>query len=92
MDELEKTAYKSITVPNIKKKPTFFAEYALVHNTPYEWKPATIHALADKFKVKWDNDPKFMEMCTRLTGKAHLDKMEASQLRTIAQAITMGMR
>jgi hypothetical protein len=57
-----------------------------------EWTPAMIHRLADKHRVKWDNDQHFMAMCRRLTGQAHLDKMDAAQLKAVAEALTDGMR
>ena len=46
--------------------------------------PATIHRLADRVGVKWDNDPKFMENCKRWVGKGHLDDMSPVELEIVA--------
>ena len=34
--------------------------------------PQTIHKLADRKGVKWDNEPSFLQLTKRLTGKEHL--------------------
>jgi hypothetical protein len=45
--------------------------------------PDAIHDLADRKKVKWDNDPKFLSLTKRLTGKQHLDDLDEKGLRTV---------
>lgn len=43
--------------------------------------PGDIHDAADAKGVKWDDDPKFMELCAKLTGAYFLDGMDQRQLR-----------
>ena len=38
--------------------------------------PNTIHKLADRKGVKWDNEPSFLRLTKRLTGKEHLDDLD----------------
>lgn len=45
--------------------------------------PDTIHDLADRVGVAWDDDPSFMRMTQRLTGERHLDDMDQDQLRRV---------
>jgi len=42
-----------------------------------------IHDLADRKGVKWNNDPNFLAQTKKLTGKAHLDDLNPSQLKTV---------
>lgn len=46
-----------------------------------------IHKLADSKGIAWDNEPSFLSMTKKLTGKAHLDDLNQSQLRTVYQHI-----
>ena len=45
--------------------------------------PNTIHALADRKGVKWDNDPNFLKLTKRLTGKEHLDDLDQTGLAKV---------
>jgi hypothetical protein len=45
--------------------------------------PEAIHRLADQRGVAWDNDAEFMRQSQRLTGKRHLDDMDAQELARI---------
>jgi hypothetical protein len=42
-----------------------------------------IHKLADKKGIKWDNEPSFLKLTKRLTGKEHLDDLNQSELAKI---------
>ena len=44
-----------------------------------------IHALADSKGVKWDNEPNFLKLTKRLTGKEHLDDLDQAGLEKIKQ-------
>jgi len=39
-----------------------------------------IHDLADRKGVKWDDDPDFLKLTKRLTGKEHLDDLDQDEL------------
>jgi hypothetical protein len=45
--------------------------------------PQRIHDLADKLGIAWDNDPEFMALTKRVTGKSHLDDLDQKQLATL---------
>lgn len=45
--------------------------------------PDSIHDLADRRGVAWDNDAEFMAQSQRLTGKRHLDDMTPMELARI---------
>ena len=45
--------------------------------------PNTIHRLADRKGVKWDNDPAFLRLTRRLTGKSHLDDLDQEGLARV---------
>jgi hypothetical protein len=47
--------------------------------------PETIHKLADSKDVKWDNDPAFLALTKRLTGKRHLDDLDQAGLQRVKQ-------
>ena len=47
--------------------------------------PATIHKLADRTGVKWDNEPSFLRLTKRLTGKEHLDDLTQTELQKVKQ-------
>ena len=40
----------------------------------------TIHDLADSRGIKWDNEPSFLRLTKRLTGKEHLDQLNQEEL------------
>ena len=45
--------------------------------------PQTIHKLADRKGVKWDNEPSFLALTKRLTGKEHLDDLDQAGLNKV---------
>lgn len=45
--------------------------------------PQHIHSLADKKGVKWDNEPDFLALTKRLTGKEHLDDLDQTELKKV---------
>ena len=47
--------------------------------------PSTIHSLADKKGVKWDNEPSFLKLTKRLTGLEHLDDLDQAGLQKVKQ-------
>ena len=42
-----------------------------------------IHKLADKKGIKWDNEPSFLKLTKRITGKEHLDDLDQVGLKKI---------
>jgi hypothetical protein len=56
--------------------PTFKENYTNIT-------PNHIHKLADHKGIKWDNEPSFLELTKRLTGKEHLDDLNQSQLQRV---------
>jgi hypothetical protein len=49
-----------------------------------------VHRAADLAGVEWDN-PAFMDMSERLTGKRHLDSMSQEELQLIAASLEVGV-
>jgi hypothetical protein len=47
--------------------------------------PNTIHKLADRKGVKWDDEPSFLKLTKRLTGKEHLDDLDQAGLEKVKQ-------
>lgn len=45
--------------------------------------PTNIHRLADRKGVKWDNEPNFLQLTKRLTGKEHLDDLDQAGLQKV---------
>ena len=45
--------------------------------------PDTIHKLADRKGIKWDNEPDFLALTKRLTGKKHLDDLDQVGLKKV---------
>ena len=45
--------------------------------------PQTIHKLADHKGVKWDDEPSFLQLTKRLTGKEHLDDLDQAGLNKV---------
>ena len=45
--------------------------------------PDTIHKLADRKGIKWDNDPDFLALTNKLTGRKHLDDLDQEGLKKI---------
>lgn len=50
--------------------------------------PEDIHNLADKKNIVWDNDPNFMRLTQKLTGKKHLDDLNLKELRIMKDYLT----
>ena len=50
-----------------------------------EFTPKDIHKLADRKGVKWDNEPSFLQLTNRLTGKEHLDDLDQVGLQKVKQ-------
>jgi len=46
-----------------------------------------IHRVAARYQVKYDNDPAFMAMTKRLTGKNHLDDLNPAERKKVYDAI-----
>ena len=42
-----------------------------------------IHDLADEKGIPWDDEPSFLKLTKRLTGKEHLDDLDADQLQKV---------
>ena len=55
-------------------------------------KPADIHALADKLKVPWDENPDFMAWSKGVTGEPRIDKMNPAQRAQLYNALQRGER
>ena len=49
--------------------------------------PEDVHAVADKAKIKWDNNASFMKLSKKVTGKEHIDDMSASERLSLIRAI-----
>jgi len=47
--------------------------------------PSIIHKLADRKGIKWDNEPSFLKLTKRLTGKEHLDDLDQTELQKVKQ-------
>jgi hypothetical protein len=45
--------------------------------------PQIIHKLADHKGVKWDDEPNFLQLTKRLTGKEHLDDLDQGGLNKV---------
>lgn len=45
--------------------------------------PDTIHKLADRKGIKWDNEPSFLALTKKLTGKEHLDDLDRAELKKV---------
>lgn len=43
----------------------------------------TIHRLADRKGIKWDNEPSFLRLTKNLTGKEHLDDLNQKELQIV---------
>jgi hypothetical protein len=52
-----------------------------ITNEQQELTPEDIHDLADRKKIIWDEDPNFMRLTQKLTGKKHLDDLNQEELR-----------
>lgn len=45
--------------------------------------PEDIHRLADHKGIPWDNDPSFLKLTKKLTGKKHLDDLDQNDLKKV---------
>jgi hypothetical protein len=59
------------------------AKEFIVETAMMDLSPQTIHKLADRKGVKWDNEPSFLQLTKRLTGKEHLDDLDHSGLNKV---------
>ena len=50
----------------------------------------TIHKLADSLGVSWDGDKNFMDWCSQIVGKKHLDDMSSDELLIIFNELRSG--
>lgn len=53
-------------------------------------KTETIHKLADSLGVSWDGDKNFMDWCSQIVGKKHLDDMTSDELLKIFNELKLG--
>jgi len=54
-----------------------------INNIRESISPKDIHALADRKGIKWDNEPSFLKLTKRLTGKEHLDDLTQPELTKV---------
>jgi hypothetical protein len=47
-----------------------------------------IHNLADRKGIKWDNEPSFLKLTKRLTGKEHLDDLDQEELTKVKKYLS----
>lgn len=50
----------------------------------------TIHKLADSLGVSWDGDKRFMDWCSQIVGKRHLDDMTPDELLSVYNELRSG--
>lgn len=55
----------------------------IVETAMMDLSPQTIHKLADRKGVKWDNEPSFLKLTKQLTGKEHLDDLDQAGLNKV---------
>ncbi|NCZ83780.1 MAG: hypothetical protein EBX64_11705 [Betaproteobacteria bacterium] len=60
-----------------KMNPELFQHAALLAESTTK---NMIHDLADRKGIPWDDEPSFLRMTKRLTGKEHLDDLDQEQL------------
>lgn len=63
-----------------KMNPDLFQHAALIAESTTK---KMIHDLADRKGIPWDNEPSFLKLTKRLTGKEHLDDLDADQLQKV---------
>ena len=63
-----------------KMNPDLFQHAALIAESTTK---KMIHDLADRKGIPWDNEPSFLKLTKRLTGKEHLDDLNADQLQKV---------
>ena len=68
-----------------KEKDAINREVKSVKESVNEVSPNTIHKLADKKGIKWDNEPSFLRLTKQLTGKEHLDDLTHEELIKVKQ-------
>ena len=57
----------------------------VANNVTESISPKDIHKLADSKGIKWDNEPSFLSLTKRLTGKEHLDDLDQTGLQKVKQ-------
>lgn len=63
-----------------KMNPDLFQHAALLAESTTK---KMIHDLADRKGIPWDNEPSFLKLTKQLTGKEHLDDLDADQLQKV---------
>jgi hypothetical protein len=71
----------SLDFRSVRRGPYFKTDTSKVN----EISPNTIHKLADKKGIKWDNEPSFLKLTKQLTGKEHLDDLTQEELIKVKQ-------
>ena len=64
-------------------------DLAYLFKTSSAWTVEKIHKLAESVGLKWDDDPAFMQLSKRVTGKERLDDMSPTELRLLAAVLTI---
>ena len=49
--------------------------------------PEDVHGVAERVYMKWDNNADFMKLSKKVTGKEHIDDMNADQRLKLIRAI-----
>lgn len=52
----------------------------IIRNEVKKISTSDIHKLADKKGIKWNNEPSFLKLTKRITGKEHLDDLNQAEL------------
>jgi hypothetical protein len=63
-----------------KMNPDLFKHSVLIAESTTK---KMIHDLADRKGIPWDNEPSFLKLTKQLTGKEHLDDLNADQLQKV---------
>jgi hypothetical protein len=83
--ENEANATAGIVMRHFNKQyPEYLGQSPLIKEDVNEsLTPNTIHKLADRKGVKWDNEPSFLRLTKQLTGKEHLDDLDQADLQKV---------
>ena len=68
------------------QKGGYLPSYQATSNTL----PKDVHNAADRAGISWDNDPNFMDLSERITGKRHIDKMTPEERRRLINSFAHG--
>jgi len=63
-----------------KMNPELFQHAALIAESTTK---KMIHDIADRKGIPWDDEPSFLQLTKRLTGKEHLDDLNSKQLKKV---------